>query len=110
MTENLHHMPTPIPATRFDASRRESWHIEPQFLPDGRHFICLAVVTAQVFSGVYVGSLDSGETKRLLDTGSNAIYANPGYLLLMREVFLWRSHSMQLDWKSRVSRFKSPGR
>jgi eukaryotic-like serine/threonine-protein kinase len=36
-------------------------------------------------SAVYVGSLDSKETKLLLSAGSNMAYAPPGYLLYVRE-------------------------
>lgn len=50
----------------------------PWFLPDGRHFL---------FSSgrsIRVGSLDSPETKLVLDMPSNAVYAQ-GYLLYLRE-------------------------
>jgi Tol biopolymer transport system component len=69
------------PLTTLDKSR-EIFHRWPQFLPDGRHFL---YVSRQVEkSGVYVGSLDSKETKRILDTDFNAKYAPPGYLLFVR--------------------------
>jgi len=35
--------------------------------------------------GIYLGSLDSKESKRLLDVDSNALYASPGYLLYQRD-------------------------
>jgi len=36
-------------------------------------------------NGIYVGSLDSGEKKRLLTANSHAAYVEPGYLLFQRE-------------------------
>src|SRR5262249_32527668 len=38
--------------------------------------------------GIYVGSLDSKETKRILDTDFKAMYAPSGYLLFVREAAL----------------------
>jgi eukaryotic-like serine/threonine-protein kinase len=62
---------------------RENSHRCPQFLPDGRHFLYFSRQTEK--NGIYVGSLDSKESKRILDTAFNAVYAEPGYLLFMRE-------------------------
>ncbi|MGI9067945.1 MAG: hypothetical protein ACR2HX_16275 [Pyrinomonadaceae bacterium] len=36
-------------------------------------------------SGIVIGSLDSKETKRLLNTDACAAFAPPGYLLFLRE-------------------------
>ena len=69
-------------------SRKESTHGYPSFLPDGRHFIYTASVTSQVFGGVYAGSLDSKEVRRIADAYSNVMYANPGYLLFVRDGLL----------------------
>ena len=45
--------------TRLDATKGESAHLLPSFLPDGRHFLYLSVSrTAPEKSGVYLGSLD----------------------------------------------------
>jgi eukaryotic-like serine/threonine-protein kinase len=57
----------------------------PQFLPDGKHFICFArsdVTAAE--SGVFAGSLDGSPLKLILHTDSSAIYAPPGYLLFIQ--------------------------
>jgi Tol biopolymer transport system component len=70
------------PLTTLDKAR-ESSHRWPQFLPDGRHFLYFSRQAEK--SGIYVGSLDSKETKRILDTDFNAMYAPPGYLLFVRE-------------------------
>jgi eukaryotic-like serine/threonine-protein kinase len=71
----------PSPMTALDQSRFETSHRWPYFLPDGRHFLYL-VRSDQ--AGVYVGSLDAKETKRLLPTTLNAAYAPPGFLLFLR--------------------------
>src|SRR5262249_42251242 len=47
----------------------------PKFLPDGRHFLFLATDVSQGKSGVYVGSLDSREQKRILTTDGAAAFA-----------------------------------
>ena len=76
---------TPVQLTHVDASRNEIEHVWPYFLPDGRHFIYLARNTHPDNSAIYVGSLDSKETKSVLKVHSTAVYAPPGYLLFVRE-------------------------
>src|SRR5262245_43263199 len=81
---------TPSPATRIDADNGEVLHYAPYFLPDGRHFLYLAVGVkgnATQPNSQYVGSLDSDQRTRLMPGGSNAKYAN-GYLFFMRETTL----------------------
>ena len=67
-------------------TRREgqAGHRFPQFLPDGRRFLFLAQAGQRARGGIYVGSLDSGETVLLLETDVRAQYAPPGYLLFVR--------------------------
>ena len=59
----------------------------PSFLPDGRHFLysITAIATRSDVQGIYVGSLDSKESKRLLGVTSRAEYAPPGYLLYVTD-------------------------
>jgi eukaryotic-like serine/threonine-protein kinase len=76
---------TPVQLTQVDASRNEVEHTFPYFLPDGRHFIYLARNVQPENSAIYVGSLDSKETKSLLQVHSSTVYAPPGYLLFVRE-------------------------
>jgi eukaryotic-like serine/threonine-protein kinase len=71
--------------TTLDKSRGEVGHWRPQFLPDERHFLYLARAEPPQNSGIYVGSLDSKETKRVADIDVPAYYAPPGYLLFVRE-------------------------
>jgi Tol biopolymer transport system component/DNA-binding winged helix-turn-helix (wHTH) protein len=82
----------PRPVSLVDASRRESLHLWPQFLPDGRHFIYLVQSALRENTGIYAGSLDSKEKKRLANTSSLPAYAGlpsgSGYLLFMHAATL----------------------
>jgi Tol biopolymer transport system component len=76
--------------TELDQSREDASHRWPSFLPDGRHFLYFVRCKKKDAQGVYVGSLDSKETKFLLNTNVLAVYAptsltGPGYLLFMRD-------------------------
>jgi eukaryotic-like serine/threonine-protein kinase len=82
------------PLTVLDPSRKESRHLHPLFLPDGRHFIYLRVSGGSAHSGVYVGSLDAKpeeqSSKQLLATDFGAAYVpsadpNVGELLFLRD-------------------------
>jgi Tol biopolymer transport system component len=75
---------TPTPATSVDASRHELAHAFPQFLPDGKHFLYSNVGSDAENSGIYVGSLDSKQTKLLLKAAASPLYSPPGYLLFAR--------------------------
>ena len=57
-------------------------HIHPQFLPDGRHFLYY-VQGASVARGIYVGWLDSRETRRVVDADAAGAYA-AGRLLFVK--------------------------
>src|SRR5579862_1546402 len=69
----------PGPATALDASRHETGHYFPSFLPDGRHFIYLAASSNPENRAVYVASLDAKpqeqRARRLLLTATNTILA-----------------------------------
>jgi serine/threonine protein kinase len=75
----------PVPVTKLDESRSEIAHRFPSFLPDGRHFLYLAVSNKSDESGVYVGSLTSPDRKRILSAGTKALFAPPDRLLFMRD-------------------------
>jgi eukaryotic-like serine/threonine-protein kinase len=84
----LHQIPrgggAPIPATFLDASREETEHRFPVFLPDGRHFLFLTWSTQPEYDGMaYVGVLGSTERRPLFKSDSQVVYAHPGYLLYM---------------------------
>ena len=57
----------------------------PEFLPDGRHFLYVALAQRTEDSKLMVGSLDSKEAKPLFKTTSRVQYVPPGYLLYVRE-------------------------
>ena len=63
----------------------------PVFLPDGKHFLYLAGnISGQADSdAIFVGSLDSTESKFLARATGNPAYAAPGYLLFCREKTLY---------------------
>jgi Tol biopolymer transport system component len=79
---------TPVRVTQVDGSVNELEHTWPYFLPDGRHFLYLVRNTQPENSAIYVGALDSKETKRLLQVHSSVAYAPPGYLLFARDTTL----------------------
>jgi serine/threonine protein kinase len=68
-----------------DKSRKETGHAWPHFLPDGRHFLYLSNTADAGKSGIFVASLDSKETRRLISAESNVSYAPPGFLIYGRE-------------------------
>ncbi len=72
------------PITTLDASKSQIGHNWPYFLPDGRHFIYLGRSSQRENSAIYVGSIDSKESKVLLNSEASAAYAPPGYLLFLR--------------------------
>ena len=72
--------------TRIDLSKHTS-HRWPWFLPDGKHFLFFAAsheAPTSVANGIYVGSLDGGQPRLLMQATANAIYVD-GYLLFLRE-------------------------
>jgi eukaryotic-like serine/threonine-protein kinase len=73
------------PVTSLDTTRNEIIHSWPHFLPDGRHFLYLARSATRENSAIYVGSVDSKETKFLINADATPAYAPPGYLLFLRE-------------------------
>jgi serine/threonine protein kinase len=72
------------PVTQLDQAQNERGHLLPWFLPDGRHFLYVALSTDSAKNTVYVGDLASKTRKQVLTPGALAIYVNPGYLLFVR--------------------------
>jgi Tol biopolymer transport system component len=82
----------PQPVLKLDESKNERGDQWPQFLPDGRHFVFYQQTDSADTSGVYVGSADNGQYKRLFPSQTNAVYSaenedapNTGYLLYINE-------------------------
>jgi serine/threonine protein kinase/Tol biopolymer transport system component len=74
------------PVTTLNADNGETQHWDPFFLPDGRHFLYLAIgskASPASPNGIYVTALDSNERKLLVPGGSNAMYAQ-GRLFFLR--------------------------
>ena len=76
---------TPVPITHIDPKVHTS-HRWPYLLPDGKHFLYLAVthdLTSPQNNGVYYASLDGKQNTLVFQSLANAIYAN-GHLLFGR--------------------------
>jgi eukaryotic-like serine/threonine-protein kinase len=78
---------SPVEMTKPDTTRSEQSHRWPVFLPDGKHFIYFAVNFGgkKEFNAIFLGSLDSQERRLLVSTSAQAAYADPGYLLYLRD-------------------------
>jgi Tol biopolymer transport system component len=88
----------PVLVTKADASRRETGHGFPQFLPDGKRFLYLIQSGDPAVEGIYVTSLERpAERVQILKTDTKAVYTQPamagtGYLLWLREQTLFAQH------------------
>lgn len=69
---------TPAKVTTLDAARKELGHLWPVFLPDGQHVLYYG--SDPEGGAVYVASLDTGSTTRLVASNAGAQYSS-GYLL-----------------------------
>src|SRR5205085_9668575 len=73
----------PVVVTKLASAVQD--HRFPSFLPDGRH-VLYSITAAQGIGGGYVTSLDTGDTKRLVEADTGAIYdASNGFLLFGRQ-------------------------
>jgi serine/threonine protein kinase/Tol biopolymer transport system component len=75
----------PQPATTLDASHGETAHRFPYFLPDGRHFVFVALPGHGGHLDVVAASIDDKERKVVTAADSGVTYAAPGYLVYMRQ-------------------------
>jgi serine/threonine protein kinase/WD40 repeat protein len=97
---------TPTPVTDLQTKAGETSHRWPVFLPDGKHYL-FWIQGAKVAEdgGIYVGSLDSKERRLLVPTESSGAYAEPGYLLFVRDGTLlaqkFNLDKMQLEGDAR---------
>src|SRR5262249_39159243 len=71
----------PSSASTKDPQKNEFGHRWPQFLPDGRHYLFFISGTNEIS----VGSLDQPDHSTITRAESRATYAEPGYLLFVRE-------------------------
>jgi len=79
---------TPQPATTLNGSLNERSHRWPQFLPDNKHFLFFAQKAVVGIGGIYVGSLDGGAPRLIMENDSNAVYSLSGDLLFVRQGIL----------------------
>jgi Tol biopolymer transport system component len=75
----------PIQITTPETARGEISHSNPTFLPDGRHFLFWVQASK---SSIRVGSIDSSETKHVLESDSRAVYAS-GHVFFVRQSTLF---------------------
>ena len=75
----------PTPLAGPDATHPGVFYFQPQFLPDGHHFLFSQTRSGFVKTpSIEIGSLDSPKTEHLLDALSGAQYAAPGYLFYLQ--------------------------
>ncbi|HUQ94502.1 MAG TPA: hypothetical protein VM120_22660, partial [Bryobacteraceae bacterium] len=67
--------------------RHDGSHRFPQFLPNGRQFLFYAQGMVET-QGIYLGSLDSPETKRITAADTAGLYMSSGWLLFVRQTTL----------------------
>ncbi len=76
----------PSPATELDATRKETAHSYPSFLPDGRHYFFLAQSSdPQHRAEAYIGELDSKQRRPLPGIASKLRYSASGHVLFLRD-------------------------
>ncbi len=87
-----------VAVTALSASRHETAHRAPQFLPDGRRFLYHRRSMDPAYTGVYVGSLDVPPDRQdlhpLLISDRQAVYVpgsdrGSGHLLFMRDTAIY---------------------
>jgi Tol biopolymer transport system component len=81
-----------VPTAVTTLGRGEAWHSWPQWMPDGRHLLYLAVGKELQTSAIYVQ--EPGSSKRVLVTKNTTrgMWAPPGYLLFVSEGTLLARH------------------
>jgi eukaryotic-like serine/threonine-protein kinase len=75
----------PSPVTTLDVTEKENSHRWPYFLPDGRHFLYMRYQSGRTRMPIWLGSLDSKDRKRVLESVSMVEYTEPGFLIYVRE-------------------------
>ena len=75
---------TPTPVTTIRAGSGDQ-HAFPSFLPDGRHFLFYVRSERAEDRGIYVGSLDSREVKRVTASDLRGQFAPPSHLLFVQD-------------------------
>ena len=76
---------SPVRLTEIDGTHHETAHFAPWFLPDGHHFLYVALSADSENRRVFVADLASRTRKPLPIEGTRTIYVSPGYLLFARD-------------------------
>jgi Tol biopolymer transport system component len=74
--------PVVLEQGKTDGATGAGW---PEFLPDGRHFLYTMIDPKSPEMTLKVGHIDSGMVKTLFKTTTRVQYAEPGYLLYVRD-------------------------
>jgi len=79
----------PVQVTQLDAAHRQLSHSQPEFLPDGRHFLYLALCQRTDDDGIFVGDTSNPPNEqshhRLMGGTAHVSFAPPGYLLFLKD-------------------------
>ena len=104
----------PTSVTHVDRAKRELSHLWPEFLPDGRHFLYLAMLVnadgVQATPHLYAASLDSPEITLVAQMYARAVFAPPDHLLFVQDGALQAQASIRRRSGSPVSRCELPTR
>jgi eukaryotic-like serine/threonine-protein kinase len=73
------------PVVTPDTAKGERVAAWPAFLPDGRHFLYHVVMANYLDITLRVRALETGESRTIMQTPSQVVYAAPGYLLYVRD-------------------------
>jgi serine/threonine protein kinase len=73
---------TPVPSPTPGFAPRSGGNRYPHFLPDGRHY--LYYMAEPEVRGVYLGSLDAPERRKLFDADAAAVFMMPAQIVFVR--------------------------
>jgi eukaryotic-like serine/threonine-protein kinase len=75
----------PEAITTLDSSRQELGHVWPYFLPDGDHFLYLALSSAAEHNAIFAGSLSSKQRKLIINADSRMAYDKTAGIIFVRD-------------------------
>jgi len=85
------------PVTKLDPAAGEIGHVTPWFLPDGRHFLFLAVTRKREKRAIWAASVNDGSRAKVITENSNAAFA-AGHIFFCRDFLLM---AQPFDFESR---------
>ena len=78
----------PVQITKIDTARRESGHLWPQFLQDGKRFLYLNRTYPEQRNQIAVASIDGG-LQKFITSADSLVGVDGGYLLYVLETVLY---------------------